>query len=137
MKRLLLAIALLMGISFSASAQHSNAKVLVLINKASWCPVCQANGPRVMKNVLSKMMMDKNYSFVMNDLSDNKTIDSSKAMLEKAGIYDFAQKNKATGMIYFFDARMKKPVDRISMAASNKDIEQAFKSVLAKCGKGS
>ena len=131
MKKLICALALVMGFTFAASAQ-AQPKVIALLTKASWCPVCQANGPRFMKDVMPMVMKNKEVKMVMNDLSDKKTTTMSKDMLEKAGIYDFAEKNPATGMLYFFDAKTKKLISKVSLAESNDEIKEAYQTALGK-----
>lgn len=132
MKKLIFAIVLVMSFSFVARAQNVQPKVIALLTKASWCPVCQANGPRFMKEVMPMVMKNKEVEMVMNDLSDKKTTAMSKGMLEKAGIYQFAQKNPATGMLYFFDAKSKELISKVSLAESNEKIEQAYQEALSK-----
>ncbi|MEO6949717.1 MAG: hypothetical protein ABI123_08825 [Ginsengibacter sp.] len=132
MKQLICAIALVMGLSFAASAQNAHPKVIALLTKASWCPVCQANGPRFMKDVMPMVMKNKEVKMVMNDLSDKKTTAMSKSMLEKAGIYNFAEKNPATGMLYFFDGKTKDLVSKVSLAQPNEEIKKAYMEALSK-----
>ena len=132
MKRLILAFALVLSFSFAASAQNAQPKVIALLTKASWCPVCQANGPRFMKDVMPMVMKNKDVKMVMNDLSNKSTITMSKDMLDKAGIYDFAEKNSATGMLYFFDAKTKKLISKVSLADTNKEIKEAYQNALQK-----
>ena len=132
MKQLICAVALVMGLSFGASAQNAQPKVIALLTKASWCTVCQANGPRFMKDVMPMVMKNKEVKMVMNDLSDKKTIAMSKGMLEKAGIYNFAKKNPGTGMLYFFDGKTKELISKVSLAESNEDIKKAYMEALSK-----
>lgn len=132
MKKLIFAIALVMSFSFVASAQNVQPKVIALLTKASWCPVCQANGPRFMKEVMPMVMKNKEVEMVMNDLSDKKTVAMSKGMLEKAGIYKFAQNNPATGMLYFLDAKSKELISKVSLAESNEEIEKAYQEAVSK-----
>lgn len=132
MKKLIFAIALVMSFSFAASAQNVQPKVIALLTKASWCPVCQANGPRFMKEVMPMVMKNKEVEMVMNDLSDKKTVAMSKGMLEKAGIYKFAQNNPATGILYFFDAKSKELISKVSLAESNEEIEKAYQEAVSK-----
>ena len=131
MKKLICAFALVMGFAFAANAQ-AQPKVIALLTKASWCPVCQANGPRFMKDVMPMVMKNKEVKMVMNDLSDKKTTAMSKDMLEKAGIYNFAEKNPATGMLYFFDAKTKKLISKVSLADTNDEIKEAYQTALGK-----
>ena len=132
MKKLLIASFLLLGIASGGFAQHQNAKVIALVNKASWCPVCQANGPRFEKNIMPMVMENKNVQMVMNDLSNDETKASSMDMLEKAGIAKFAKKNTATGMLYFLDSKSKKLISKISLAETDKEIKQALQAALSK-----
>ena len=132
MKQLIFAFALIMGLSFVASAQKNQPKVIVLLNKASWCHVCQENGPRFMKDVMPMVKKNKEVKMVMNDLSDKMTIAKSKDMLEKAGIYNFAQENPATGVLYFFDARTKEFISKVSLSKSNEEIQKVYMEALSK-----
>ena len=104
MKQLICAVTLVMSFSFSASAQKVQPKIIALFTKASWCVVCQANGPRFMKDIMPMIQENKEVQIIINDLSDKKTTATSKRALQKAGLDDFAEKNPATGMLYFFNA---------------------------------
>ena len=132
MKKLIFAVAILMSFSFAASAQSSQPKVIALLTKASWCPVCQENGPRFMKDVMPMVMKNKDVKMVMNDVSNDETKASAKPMLEKAGIYNFAQENPGTGMLYFIDAKTKKLVSKVSLAEPNDVIGKAYQEALSK-----
>ena len=130
MKKLLVATALFMGMAISGFAQH--AKVIALVNKASWCPVCQANGPRFEKDVMPMAMANKDVQIVMNVLSDDKTKAASLPMLQKAGIASFARKNTGTGTLYFIDAKSKKLISEVSLAKSDEEIKKVYMAALAK-----
>lgn len=130
MKKLLVATLLFMGIAISGYAQQ--AKIIALVNKASWCPVCQANGPRFEKNIMPMAMQNKDVQIVMNDLSDDKTKAASLPMLEKAGIASFAKKNTGTGTLYFIDAKSKKLISEVSLAKSDDEIKKVYMAALAK-----
>lgn len=132
MKQLICAIALVMSFSFASSAQKVQPKLIALFTRASWCVVCQANGPRFMKDVMPMINENKEVKMLTNDLSDKKTTAMSKKILEKAGIYDFAEKNPATGMLYFFNANTKKLLSQVSLAQSNEEIEKAYQKALSK-----
>ena len=67
---------------------------------------------------------------VMNDLSDDNSKAMSKEMLEKAGIYKFAEKNPGTGMLYFFDAKSKKLLLKVSLASTNEEIKEAYQTAM-------
>lgn len=80
--------------------------------------------PMVMKNKEVKM--------VMNDVSNDETKATSKPMLEKAGIYNFAEKNPGTGMLYFLDGKTKELISKVSLAQSNEEIKKAYMEALSK-----
>jgi hypothetical protein len=117
---------------FAANAQNANPKVIALVNKASWCPVCKANGPRFEKDIMPMVMGNKDVQMAMNDLSDDNTKAASKAMIDKAGIASFCEKNTATGMLYFLDAKSKKLLSKVSLADSDEQIKKAYEKALAK-----
>ena len=77
-------------------------------------------------------MKNKEVKMVVNDLSDKKTVAMSKGLLEKAGIYNFAERNLATGMLYFFDVKTKELISKVSLAESNDEIEKAYQEALSK-----
>lgn len=130
MKKLLIATVLFMGLAISSFAQK--AKVIALVNKASWCPVCQANGPRFEKDIMPMAMANKDVQIVMNDLSDKKTIAASLPMLKKAGLTDFVKQNKMTGTLYFINADTKQLISSVSLAQSDDEIKKVFMDAMAK-----
>lgn len=130
MKKLLIATLLVMATVAGAFAQSSQVKVIALMNKASWCPVCQDHAMAFMKDMAPMVMKNPEVKMVINDLSNDQTRESSMPMLESAGIKQFALENDATGRIYFIDARTKKLLSSVSIAQSNKDIMRAYKEAL-------
>ena len=132
MKQSICAVALVMSFSFTANAQKVQPKVIALLTKASWCVVCQANGPRFMKDIMPMIRENKEVQIIMNDLSDKKTTATSRRTLQKADLDDFAEKNPATGMLYFFNANTKKLLSSVSLAQSNEEIEKAYQKALTK-----
>lgn len=108
------------------------AKIIVMVNTATWCPACAGNGERVEKTVLSNYMKNPKVSIVVNDMSNDETKATSKASCEKAGISTIAQANKGTGVIYFIDAKTKTVLSQISVTKSTEEINAAFKDVLEK-----
>ena len=130
MKKLLIATVLFMGLAISSFAQK--AKVIALVNKASWCPVCQANGPRFEKDIMPMAMANKDVQIVMNDLSNKKTIAASLPMLKKAGLADFVKQNKMTGTLYFINADTKQLISSVSLAQSDDEIKKVFMDALTK-----
>lgn len=112
--------------------KEKEAKVIVMVNTATWCPACAGNGARVEKEILSNYMKNPKVSIVVNDMSNDETKKKSKASCEKAGISAVADANKGTGVIYFVDAKTKKVLSQISVTKSTEQINAAFKNVLEK-----
>jgi predicted protein tyrosine phosphatase len=132
MKQLICALVLVMSFSFAAKAQKIQPKIIALLTKASWCVVCQANGQRFTKDIMPMIQENKEVQIIVNDLSDKKTTAMSRKALQKADIYDFAEKNPATGMLYFFNANTKKRLSSASLSDSNEEIEKAYNKALSK-----
>ncbi len=116
----------------SVNAQTGNPQLIALVNTASWCHICRANGPRVEKDLMPMLMQDKSVQVVVNDLSNKDTKAKSKPLLEKAGITSIAKENTGSGMIYFIDAKSKKLISSVSLAENNEDIMMAYKNAKTK-----
>lgn len=106
---------------------ESHAKVIAVVNEASWCPACQENGKRIKMEVASKFMKNKDVTIVINNLSDKTTIEESNKALHNLGLDNFTVENKSTGVIYFVNPKTKKVVDKISVTETTKAIMTAFK----------
>lgn len=124
-KSILVTFVLLVGSSifFSASAQTKAAapKVYAVVNKADWCPACQANGARVMNEVMPAC---KNFKvkFLANDLTNEKTVAASATELKMNKVYNAVKETKLTGLILLVDAKTKKVVKQISVTRPTEEI---------------
>ncbi|HQU57019.1 MAG TPA: hypothetical protein PLG88_06295 [Chitinophagaceae bacterium] len=117
--------------AFSAQAQNDGPKVIAVLTKASWCPVCQANGPRFKKDIMPMVMSNKDVKMVAIDRTNAKTVEASKEMLGKVGVpLSFMDTHEATGMLYFLNAANKKVITSVSVANPNMQIEMVFKKAL-------
>lgn len=127
MKNLKLAmVASLFTILFSASAfAQSSAKIIAVVNKASWCSVCKANEERAMA-AFKNNNKDGAYQFVINDLSDAETAKKSAVEINKLGLTKLMEPYQATGIVCLFDAKTKKPINQLLMSLSTEDIGKAM-----------
>lgn len=116
----------------SSESKTETAKVIVLVNTASWCGTCRANGQRVKENVISQYMKNEKCHIVVNDLSDDASKEASKEKCEKAGITAVAENNKATGVIYFIHSETKEVLAQVSVAKTDDEIKKVFEETLAK-----
>ncbi len=142
MKKLIVAIIALVTFGNVALAQSMNgkqspsksetAKVIAMVNTASWCPACKANGQRVEKDIISQYMNNDKVVILVNDLSNKESKASSKEKCMQAGVSSIASKNKATGVIYFINSETKEVISKISVTETNEDIKQAFEKAISK-----
>jgi len=130
MKRLWLISLFMLGVVSTGFAQHQ-AKVIALLNKASWCPVCKANGARFEQHILPIIQHNKDIVMGVDDLSNAKTHDMSLKNLKKLGIEQFARENQATGMLFLLDARTKQLINKVSLAESNEKIQHTIDEALS------
>lgn len=112
------------AINFSLAA--SNPKIYAVVQRADWCPVCKANGERIMNDVMSNYMGSNDVSFVMNDLTNDDTKSKTKTELQNLGIYDSISGIEGTGLIILVDANSKKVLKQISVKESTKKILKAI-----------
>jgi hypothetical protein len=91
------------------------AQVIAVVNKADWCHVCQANGGKVMKEVMP-VFENSAVAFVMNDLTNDNTMEKSKMELKEKNILKAVKKETATGLILIVNAGNGKLIEKISVA---------------------
>jgi len=131
-KSIILTFVLLVGSSifFSASSQTKAAapKVYAVVNKADWCPACQANGARVMNEVMPACKNLK-VKFLANDLTNEKTVAASATELKKNKVYNAVKETKSTGLILLVDAKTKKVVKQISVTRPTEEIIKEITAV--------
>ena len=109
--------------SISVMAQ-SEQKVVAVINKADWCPVCEKNGERAMK-ALKGSNEDGAVKFIGNDLTNDQTKAKSKEKLKEYGLYEKVKSYDGTGIVFFYDAESKELIDKISVAKSSRKLAEA------------
>ncbi|WP_421751164.1 hypothetical protein [Croceimicrobium sp.] len=136
MKSLLLSLSLVFGLSTyqqnapsPVSAELSEA-LIVVVNTADWCPLCQKHGERVEKDILSKFQANASYQIIVNDLSTEESKAASQEILMKAGLHNFSAENNGTGRIYFVHPTSKQVLDKISVSKSTEKISKAFTEAL-------
>ena len=125
--KLLISVLLLSTLLFSVitgTAQQGR-KVIAVINKADWCPVCQTNGEKMMKEIIP-VFNESNVQFVMNDLTNDATKADSKMALGKVKAYDAVKKISATGWLLLVDAETGKLLEKISVA---EPVEKLVKTI--------
>ncbi|CAN5414366.1 hypothetical protein BH23BAC1_BH23BAC1_42670 [soil metagenome] len=125
MKAIKIVTAALMLLASSAVYAQSNSKLIVVLNKASWCPTCQANDERVMTEVFSQYDATE-VTIVANDLSNEKTKTESEATLKELGVFDLVGNDNKTGQIILIGRKSNKVITKISFAKSNDELKQAF-----------
>ena len=114
-------------LSIGAFAQ-SAPKVIAVVNQADWCSVCKGNGQRAL-GAFMENNKDGEISLVVNDVTDAETKKKSAIDLKKLGIIKAMKNYEATGVIYFFDAKTKKPITQITVANSDEEIAYVISKV--------
>jgi hypothetical protein len=125
-KSILASLIFLLVISISAIAQ-SDAKVIAVVNHASWCPACVGNSERA-QVVFSENNRDGAIQFVVNDLSTDESKKASADVLKEHGLLEAMEANKTTGIAYFFNAETKELINKVSVAKSNEEISSAMET---------
>jgi len=119
-KSIIASIVFIMLFAANIMAQ-SNARIIAVINHASWCPTCLGNGERA-QAVFAENNKDNVIQFVINDLSTDETKQKSAHELEKLGLSEAMEAQKRTGVAYFFDAETKKLINQVSVSKTNEEI---------------
>lgn len=101
--------------------KQSEPKVYAVINRADWCPTCQANGAKVMNEVMPACKK-LNVQFVANDLTNEQTIAKSTAELKRNKLFTAVKETKSTGLILLVNAKTRKIIKQISVAKPADEI---------------
>ena len=114
--------AALFAVVFSIGAFAQTApKIIAVVNQADWCSVCKANGQRAM-GAFMENNKEGTISLVVNDVTSAETTKKSAAGLSTNGLTEAMKNYQATGVVYFFDAKTKKPITQVTVANSNEEI---------------
>ena len=103
-------------------------KIIAVVNKASWCPVCKAHGQNA--GMIMMPYMKQGLAILMNDLSDDQTKASSKKSLTSAGVYHAVKGVKETGVVIFVDGKTHKKLGQTSIAISDDDLKKEIEKYL-------
>jgi hypothetical protein len=104
-------------IAFSQSG-----KLYVVINEATWCPYCKANGQRVRNVIDGYSSKNKEVVVIHNDVSNEVSRKKMFPEFKKLGILDYISLHKEAAMVYVFDAKAKKNVDGFYITLSDQEI---------------
>ena len=116
---------LLIGLVPISAMAQKKAEVIAVINRADWCPICQANGKRA-NMVFKKNNMNGDILFVTNDLTNTQTKNKSAEMLKKYGLDKVMMNHESTGMVFFFNPKTKELIDQISASRTNPELVAAM-----------
>ncbi|MDR3695337.1 hypothetical protein [Mucilaginibacter sp.] len=110
------------------AADMSKAKVIAVVNKASWCPVCKAHGQNA--GMVMMPYMKQGLAVLMNDLSDETTKAASVKGLKSAGVYPAVKGVKETGVVIFVDAKTHKKLGETTIAISDEELKKEIEKYL-------
>lgn len=123
-KTIFTSVILIALVSVSAFA-GTGAKVIAVVNKAEWCPVCQNNGMRAME-AFKANNKDMAIQFVANDLTNDETKAKSAEELKKLGLDKAIAPYNGTGVVYFFNSETKALIRQISVAKPDQELAAAL-----------
>lgn len=123
-KTALASIALVLLVSVAAFAGNK-AKVIAVVNKAEWCPVCQNNGMRAM-DAFKANNKDMSIQFVANDLTNDESKKKSAEELKQLGLDKAIEAYTGTGVVYFFNSETKALISQVSIAKPDKELAAAL-----------
>jgi thiol-disulfide isomerase/thioredoxin len=126
----LVSLMFLFAVAAFAQSEVATPKVVVVINRADWCPTCKANGPRVEKDIVAAYAGNENIVFVVNDLTSDATKATSKTTLEANGVYEAVSSIKSTGLIILVDVVTKKVIEQVAVAKSTEKIKKEIEKAI-------
>jgi thiol:disulfide interchange protein len=131
MKTVKIILSGLILVLFASTSAIAQTKVIAVINKADWCPVCQKNGERAMKAFMENNK-DKSIQFVANNVTNDETKTKSAVELKKHGLDKVMENYNGTGVVFFFNSKTKALISQISLAKDNQELALALKTAKEK-----
>lgn len=126
--KLIATVVMLVGVALGARAHAGAApRVIVVVNRADWCSVCKANGERAAKAVMAGGAA---LQIVINDRTSDETTRTSSAALKAVGLDRAMAPHTATGVLTYFDARTRRQLRQITVAASDDELQQVTRLAL-------
>jgi hypothetical protein len=119
----LLVTALVITVAMKA---QMTSNVVAVVNRADWCHLCQANGEKIMKEVIPAFE-NSAIRFVTNDLTNDGTKAKSKTLLKESMTYEAVKKVNSTGMVLLVDTETGKVINKISVAEPAAKIIETLK----------
>ncbi|MDP3666994.1 MAG: hypothetical protein Q8R50_09970 [Sediminibacterium sp.] len=106
-----------------AQSKQTNPKVFAVINRADWCPACQANEGKVMREVMPACNK-LNVKFIANDLTNEQTTLKSANELKKHHLFASIKESKTTGIIILINAKTGKVIKELSITKPSAELIQ-------------
>jgi hypothetical protein len=125
MKKLMLLLSLSV-IAFSTVYSQSDKKLVVMITRAKWCPTCKANEGKINNELIPVYASSKKVEVVINDISNKRTKEKSKPVLESANVYGIAKEQMATGTILLIDPSTGKILSKLYVSDPVDELKRAI-----------
>jgi len=86
----------------------------IVINEATWCKYCKANGERI-NQLIDKYALNNKVLVINNDVTNEET-------LQKLGLFEFMEYRKEAAVVFVFNAKTSKITDRFTIKLDNQKI---------------
>ncbi len=132
------------------SPRPSNPRLIAVVNRANWCGVCRANGPRF--GALLLPYAAQGVAIYTNDLTNPTTKAASETELQQAGVYeavttiprkgmgkmlkacgllhDKKQLTDVSGIVTFIDPKTHKQLKQLSIASPDAEMKATIDNLL-------
>lgn len=121
---------LLMLIFILSSQSNAQFNVLyIVVNEATWCKYCKANGARI-HELIDEYALNTHIVVINNDVTDEESKKKTIPALKDLGVYDYMVKHKESAVVFVFDAKTKKIMDKFSIKLTNEKILTHLNDVL-------
>ncbi len=103
-----------------------------MVTRASWCPTCRANEGKINNELIPAYLSSNDVLVVINDVTNKRTKNEAKPLLQTAGVYEQAQKEQDTGVITLINPLTGKAINRVYVSYSLDEIKNAIEQALPK-----
>ena len=123
MKKLILTLftAIITFTAFTAFKPVEDAKVIAIVNKASWCSICKAHAGRTVQT-FTENNKDSFFKFLVNDITNEESKKASRPEIAKAGFEKVLDGSPGAGVLSFYDAKTKKMLAQVTVANTSEEL---------------
>ncbi len=105
-----------------------NPRLYIVTQSSATCTMCTDNNERWNSEIVKNYANDPSVVFINYDITDDNTMSTSRADLDRYGIYNSLSAYNNPGSVYLIDPVTKQVVGTTTLSANTQDILKSINS---------